>query len=223
MDVNTRESGDANAIATAQQFGWTDWLFAVVLVIAVFVVYLPCWHGGFLWDDDSHLLNNPVLKPGGLAKVWVPGGYINYWPITYTAYWLQFHLWGLQPLGYHLVNVALHALSALFVWRLLVRLQVPGAMLAAAVFALHPVNVESVAWISQLKGLLSAALALTSMLIYLSYERDEGRWRYGLSIFAFLLSALAKGTALTLPIILLACAWWQRGRIGRRDLLRVLP
>jgi tetratricopeptide (TPR) repeat protein len=96
-------------------------------------------------------------------------------------------------------------------------------MFAAAIFALHPVNVESVAWIAQLKGILALVLALISVLFYLSYERHEDRWRFVSAIFAFLLSALAKGTALTLPVVLLACAWWQRGRIQRRDLLRVLP
>ena len=192
-------------------------------MLAVFLAYQPAWQGGFLWDDDTHLLNNPVLKPGGLAKVWVPGGYINYWPLTFTAYWLQFKMWGLNPIGFHLVNIAVHAVSALLVWRILVRLRVPGAMFAAAIFALHPVNVESVAWISQLKGILSLMLALVSVLFFLAYERQGGWWRWALAIGAFSLSTLAKGMVITLPLVLLACAWWQRGRIGRRDLLRVLP
>ena len=153
----------------------------------------------------------------------MPGGYLNYWPLTYTAYWLQFHLWGLHQLGFHLVNLALHALAALLVWRVLVRLKVPGALFAAAIFALHPVNVETAAWIAHLKDILSLVLALVSMLFYLDSERYASRWRYGLAIATFLLSTLAKGTAVTLPIVLLACAWWQRGRIGWRDLLRVLP
>ena len=216
-------TGGQGDLARLQPLAWSDWLVAAALVAAAYLVYLPSWHGGFLLDDDIHLLNNPVLKPGGLAGIWVPGGYINYWPLTFTAYWLQFQLWGLQPLGYHLVNLALHALSALLVWRVLVRLQLPGAMFAAAIFALHPVNVESVAWIAQLKGILSLVLALVSMLFYLDSDRDASRWRYGLAIVAFLLSALAKGTAITLPVVLLACAWWQRGRIEWRDLLRVVP
>ena len=97
------------APAAGTAVGWKDWLLAAALVVAVFLVYQPAWNGGFLWDDDLHLLNNPVLKPGGLAKIWVPGSYINYWPLTFTVYWLEFHLWGLQPLGYHLVNIALHS------------------------------------------------------------------------------------------------------------------
>ncbi len=199
------------------------WLLAVALIVAVFLAYQPVWQGGFIWDDDLHLLNNPVLKPGGLLQTWIPGTYINYWPLTFTVYRLEFEMWGLNPLGFHLVNIALHAVSALLVWRILERLRIPGAILAAAIFALHPVNVESVAWITQFKNTLSLALALLSMFFYFQHERDGGRWRFALSLGMFLLSALAKGVALTLPVVLLACAWWQRGSIGRRDLLRVLP
>lgn len=199
------------------------WLPVAALVAAVFLAYQPAWLGRFLWDDDTHLLNNPVLSPGGLQKAWLSGEYLNYWPVTFTVYWLEFKAWGLDPLGYHLINIALHAAAAILVWRVLQRLQIPGAMLAAAIFALHPVNVESVAWIAQLKNVLSLFLALSAVLFYLGHER-EGRWQQlAAAIAFFLLSVLAKGMMLTLPVVLLACAWWQRGRIDRRDLLRVLP
>ena len=211
------------AAAAIWSFAWQQWLFAAALLIAVLLAYQPVWQGGFIWDDDTHLVNNPVLKPGGLARIWVPGSYVNYWPLTATAYWLQFRIWGLNPLGFHLVNIALHALSALLVWRILVQLRVPGAMFAAAIFALHPVNVESVAWITQLKGILSLLLSLLSAWLYLLYEQQGKQWCFALSLAAFLLSTLAKGIALTLPVVLLACTWWQRGRIGYRDLLRVVP
>ncbi len=193
------------------------------MVVAVFLVYQPAWQGGFLWDDDNHLLNNPVLKSGGVAEVWTPGGYINYWPLTFTVYWLQFTIWGLKPIGFHLVNIAVHAVSALLLWRILLLLGVPGAMFAAAIFALHPVNVESVAWIAQLKGILALMLALLCVLFFLSGMRQGGWWRFALAIGAYLLSTLAKGMVLTLPVVLLACAWWQCGRIGWRDWLHVLP
>ena len=209
---------------TAWKTHWSkEWLLAAALVAAVFLAYQPAWRGGFIWDDDLHLLNNPVLKPGGLATIWVPGTYVNYWPVTFTAYRLQFELWGLNPVGFHMVNIALHALSAVLVWRILVHLRVPGAMFAAALFALHPVNVESVAWITQLKNTLSLLLTLVSVLLYLLYERYGGRWRFALSLGVFCLATLSKGMTLTLPVVLLACAWWQRGRISRRDLLRVVP
>ncbi len=208
---------------TTRSFGRWNWLFAAALVATVFLAYQPAWHGAFLWDDDTHLLNNPVLKPGGLSKSWIPGAYLNYWPLTFTAYWLQFKMWGLNPTGFHVVNIAVHAISALLVWRILVQLRVPGAMFAAAIFVLHPVNVESVAWITQLKGLLALLLGLVSVLFFLAHERLGGWWRLALAIAAFGFSALAKGMLITLPVVLLACAGWQRGRIERRDLLRVLP
>jgi hypothetical protein len=222
-----------------------DWLFALALVAAVFLVYQPAWRGGFILDDDTHLLNNPVLRPGGVLRTWVPGAYIAYWPLTFTVYWAEYRLWGPAPLGFHLVNIALHALSALLVWRILALLRVPGALLGAALFALHPVNVESVAWIAQLKNTLSLALTLLSVLFYLlasrsrlpggtlggaadlaapSSARQAGpTWWYVGAVAAFALATLAKGMTLTLPAVLLACAWWQRGRIERRDLRRVVP
>ena len=200
-----------------------NWFLAAALVAVVFVAYQPAWHGGYLWDDDTHLTQNPVFLPGGWLRTWVPGTYANYWPLTSSVYRIGFEIWGTNPLGYHLLNIALHAISALLVWRILERLRIPGAMFAAAIFALHPVNVESVAWIAQLKNALSLPLALLSLLFYLRYESDNRGWQFALSLGLFLLSALAKGMTLTLPVIFLACAWWQRASIGRRDLLRVLP
>jgi protein O-mannosyl-transferase len=229
------------------------WFLAAVLTLVVFLVYQPAWHGTYLWDDDTHLLDNPVLRPGGFLRTWTPGTYANYWPVTATVYRLEFELWGFDPLGYHLVNIALHALSTVLLWRILIRLQVPGGFLAAAIFALHPVNVESVAWITQLKNTLSLALALGAVLLYLrhgdcrllpgamgSTTRTEpvagktgtvpsapgtasGNWQFAASLALFLLSLLAKGMTLTLPLVLLVLAWWQRGAVGWRDLLRTLP
>ncbi len=209
--------------ALLESVSMRNWLFAMALVAAVFLAYQPAWRGGFIFDDDLHLLNNPVLKPAGLARAWTPGGYINYWPLTFTVYRLEFEAWELNLFGFHLVNIALHAASALLLWRALVELDVPGAMVTAAIFALHPVNVESVAWIAQLKGLLSMFFALVAALFYLQFDRRGGRWSYAASVVAFFLSTLSKGMVLTLPVVLLACAWWRRGLVDRRDLLRILP
>ncbi len=198
-------------------------LFAFALVIATFLAYKSCWHGPWLWDDDIHLYQNPVLQPGGLAHVWVPGSYYSYWPLTYSAYWLGDRLWGLQPFGYHLTNIALHAISALLLWRILLRLRILGGWLAAAIFALHPVNVEAVAWVAQLKTVLGMALALASVGVYLSFEQNSRAWKYWLALALFFLSGLAKTEVVPLPVVILLLAWWQRGRIERRDVIRLLP
>ena len=237
------------AVTSSPHLRWGQMLVALLLVGATFVVYLPALGGGYVWDDDLHLLNNPVLRPGGLAKIWVPGTYINYWPLTFSIYWLEDKLWGIaHPIGFHLVNVLLHSVCALLVWRVLLRVHVQGvdkgpafdetqrprleadwgttssgALLGAAIFALHPVNVESVAWVAQLKNVLSLFLTLLVVLFYLRHERT-GEWGiYVLAVAVFGLSTLAKGMGVTLAFVLLALAWWQRGKISRRDVWRVAP
>ena len=193
---------------------------------ATCVAYLPALRAGYVWDDDLHLLKNPVLLPGGLARIWVPGTYINYWPLTFSTYWLENALWGVaHPIGFHFVNILFHAASGLLVWRVLLRLRLPswGALLGAAIFALHPVNVESVAWVAQLKNVMSLFLTLLATWFYLRHE-DTGDWSmYALAVAVFALSTLAKGMGVTLPAVLLALAWWQRRRITRRDVWRVIP
>ena len=188
-------------LASPRPSRWSQALAALLLVGATFVAYLPALRSGYL-DDNLHLLNNPVLQPGGLAKAWVPGTYINYWPLTLSTYWLEDKLWGVaHPIGFHLVNILLHTGCALLVWRVLLRVHVPaasgkepasgktrgpglnaaegsmgwGALFGAAIFALHPVNVESVAWVAQLKNVLSLFLTLLAVWLYLRHEAT-GRW-----------------------------------------------
>jgi tetratricopeptide (TPR) repeat protein len=144
-------------------------LAGLLLVALTLAAYLPALHAGFIWDDDAYVTANRTLRSlAGLRRIWLePGAVPQYYPLTFTSLWLDYHLWGLQPFGYHLVNVLLHALAALLVWRVLRRLHVPGAWLAAAVFALHPMQVESVAWVTERKNVLSAVCALGALLVYL--------------------------------------------------------
>lgn len=123
------------------------WRLAALLVFVTVLAYQPIWHAGFIWDDDKYVTENLTLRRlGGLAQIWFqPTAAPQYYPLVHTSFWLEYHLWGLNPLGYHVVNVLLHTLAAILLWRVLARLQLPGAWLAAGIFALHPVAVESVA------------------------------------------------------------------------------
>ena len=139
---------------------------ALVLVLLVIVAYLPALRGQFIWDDDFHVVKSaPLRSLGGLWRIWFePGATQQYYPLTHSSFWLDYHLWGLHPMAYHVENILLHALGAVLVWRLLRRLGVSGAWLGAALFALHPVCVESVAWITERKNTLSGVCFLAAML-----------------------------------------------------------
>jgi hypothetical protein len=206
-------------------------LRAFLLAVMTLVAYLPALSGGYVWDDPHHVAVAATLHTGeGLARIWLtPMATPQYYPLTYSAFWLQYHLWGFHPFGYHAVNLVLHILNALLVWALLRRLALPGAWWAAALFALHPVQVESVAWVSELKNVLSGACYWGAALAYLrfagigAHRATGGRTWYGLSLALFLLALLAKTVTCTLPAALLLILWWQRGRLGRRELLPLVP
>ncbi len=152
-----------------------------LLVLAVCAVYLPALRAGFVWNDDTYVTDNPTLDGlAGLKLIWTePKANEQYYPMVFTSYWIEKRLWGLAPLGYHLVNVLLHAASALLLWALLARLSLPAAGWAAALFALHPMCVESVAWVTERKNTLSMFLSLLAMLAYLASregrEREKGK------------------------------------------------
>src|SRR5690349_5981436 len=150
------------------------WLGAV-LIGSTILAYLPALGGGFIWDDPDYVTNNHQLRSAeGLWEIWTNVKSIPQWyPLVHTSYWIEYHLWGLAPLGYHLVNVLLHAGGALLLWKLLKKLNVPGAWLAAAIFALHPVHVESVAWVTERKNTLSAFLYFGAAFAYLRTNFGE--------------------------------------------------
>jgi protein O-mannosyl-transferase len=201
-----------------------DWLPAWLLIAATFLAYQPVWSAGFIWDDDLLLTGNPFITGlGGLRGIWFSTALPDYFPMTSTLLWLQWRLWGSHPLGYHLVNVLFHSLSAILWWRVLARLNIRGAWLAAAIFALHPVNVESVAWISEIKNTLAMVFYVSTVLAYLRFEDTGQRRWYGVAMGAFGLSLLSKTAAAPWPLLLLGLAWWRRGRVVRQDLWRSIP
>jgi len=201
---------------------------AILLVLVVFLAFIPALRAGFIWDDEALTENVWLRTPGGLRRIWIPPGASNefeahYWPLVYTSFWLEQKLWGLAPLGYHLTNVLLHALNAVLLWRLLERLKLPAAWLAAAVFALHPIHVESVAWVIERKDLLSALFCLTAFLAYARYESVRSRWAYAAALALFACAMLSKSVAISLPLGLGLWVWWKRGGLGARDALRLGP
>jgi len=204
-----------------------------VIVLITLLAYLPALHGGFIWDDDQHITGSEALRTlHGLATIWAkPGAVMQYYPLVHTSFWLEYHLWQLNPFGYHLVNVLLQAFNAILLWLVLERLEIGGAWLAAAVFAIHPVHVESVAWISERKNVLCGAFYLSSLLAYLRFhpldagqlvENRLGRW-YWLALALFVGAMLSKTVACTLPVTILLVTWWKRGSVGRRDLGPLAP
>ncbi|MGL4463613.1 MAG: hypothetical protein ACRC1K_15785, partial [Planctomycetia bacterium] len=207
---------------------------AVVLVLFTFVVYAPALRGGLVWDDVGiYLTNNSLLRePDGLYYFWFSTKPVDYYPLTYSLFWIGYQFWGLDTLGYHLVNVAVHAAGALALWRFLARAGYPGAWCAALVYAVHPVNVESVGWISQLKTVLGGAFAYLAMYAYLRFDESRerlpeprGGWRwYAAAVFLFVLSLAGKPVAIGLPVLLLGWEWFRRGRFDLwKDARRALP
>jgi len=203
---------------------WRPLLLALLLLAATFLAYQPAWHGGMLWDDDGHITKPELRSAAGLRHIWFDvGATQQYYPLLHTLFWLEHRLWGNAMTGYHAVTILLHALAALLVAAILRRLNVPGAWLAAAIFALHPVHVESVAWVTEQKNTLSGALYLGAMLAYLRFDGDRRTRHYTLALALFVLALLSKTVAATLPAALLVILWWKRGRLDRRDVLPLLP
>lgn len=216
-----------------------------LLVVALFAAYWVALRGVFLWDDDLHVTANPtIIGPLGLTEIWTTAR-ANYFPLVLTNFWVQHAIWGLNPLGYHLVTLACHALAAILLWRVLLQLRVPGAWLGAALWALHPVQVESVAWICELKNTQSAVFFLLAIGSYVKWRevgrgfsppsenqpaqegglkpRPTSRRHYALALLFAVLAILSKPSTVMLPVALALCVWWQQRRFTWRDLGPLVP
>jgi protein O-mannosyl-transferase len=202
-----------------------DWFFCLLLAVVTMLAYHPAWHGGILWDDDAHIGGPELRTLDGLRRIWfVPRTTQQYYPLLHTSYWLQQKLWGDSITGYHIVNLLLHIGCVVLVLRIVRFLRIPGAELAATIFALHPVNVETVAWIAERKNTLSGVFALAATLWYLRFDENRSRRSYALALGLFLLGLLSKTAIVTLPLALLVIFWWKRGAISwRHDVVPLIP
>jgi protein O-mannosyl-transferase len=215
----------------------------VIIIIVALLAYIPSLSGGFIWDDYKLLTENELVKASdGLDRYWRTTDAIDYWPITNSTFWIEWRLWEMNPTGYHVTNLILHIVETLLIWLILRKLSIPGAFLAALIFAIHPVNVESVAWIASRKNLMAMLFFLLSMMWYLRFEELAPRPTFGrclvaakqstvlhplttancppstahfyfwywLSLTAFLLAMLSKGSVAVLPVLLVWIVWWLR-------------
>lgn len=208
---------------------------AVFLVALTLLAYLPVTKAGYVWDDDALLTGNPnMLDAQGLWRTWTdPEANLDYYPLTFTSWWLEWRLWGDKPLGYHANNVLMHACVALVLWRVLRRLgfSPSAAWITAALFALHPVQVESVAWVAERKNTLSGLFYMLAAYAFVRFiELDDAeprrgaRWRwYALSLLLYVCAMLSKPLVMTLAAALPLAAWARRGRITRRDIGLAIP
>ncbi len=204
---------------------------AIAIVAVTALVYWPALRGNFVWDDEQLITGNPLLRnASGLVEIWTGGRTADFFPLTNTVFWIEWHLFGNNPAGFHIVNIILQAVDALLVWLVLSRLKIPGAWLAGLIFAIHPINAESVAWISELKNVLSLFFALLSGFCFLETEDRQFLSRaaaYAASLFFFVFALLSKSQVVFLPVVLLLFAWWRSGGLNsvqfRREAIRTWP
>jgi len=208
------KSNPRNGVKNSQRIR----LFSLALIVATAVAYLPAWNGKPIWDDNAHITQPELRSWHGLVEVWTQvGATQQYYPLVHSVFWIEQKLWGDSVLGYHLINIFLHGFAAIVLLRILLRLKVPGAWLAAGLFALHPVQVESVAWISEIKNTLSGLFFFCSILAYLNFDQNRSRVAYFGSLALFLFGLMCKTAIAPLPAIILAVLWWRRGRLRLRD------
>jgi tetratricopeptide (TPR) repeat protein len=230
QSANQKAAGEKRSDAASSIPAWR---LALALAALAIVAYCPALRAGFIWDDDSYVTQNTTLHAlEGLRQIWFhPGKTPQFYPLVHTSFWIEYHLWGLNPAGYHAVNVLLHAFGAILLWRALRRLEVPGAWLAAALFAVHPIEVESVAWITERKNVLSAVFYFAATLMYLRFfelsdtpaDRRRRAGFYVGAVALFVAALWSKTVTCSLPAALLLARWWKTGTVRWRDVSPLAP
>ena len=229
-------SSDQAIEKTSQRLSRSDLYGACLLVVLTVVAYAPALRAAFVWDDDLYITNNPVLRSlPGLFSAWVPGVTPQYYPLVFSTFWIEYHIWGLNPAAYHVVNVLIHLANAFLVWRLARNLRIPGAYAIALVFALHPMQTESVIWVTERKNVLSLFFYLLAADAFLRFdalrssdpgETDTSRQRwiaYTVAMLAFVASLLSKSVTASLPVALLLMMMWRGGALSLGRLGPLVP
>lgn len=221
------------------------WLWITILLVLTFLAYSPTFDNGFIWDDDSYVTENKNLQSWeGIQRIWTEReSSPQYYPLVFSTFWVENQLWGLNPRGYHLTNILLHALNAILAGLVLVKLRVPGAFLIALLFAVHPVQVESVAWVTERKNVLSGFFYLSSLLVYLKFyflrqgsisatprnssglfHEDNKAWIYYLlSLLLFISALLSKTVSCSLPVVIILLIWMLKDRLSLKDVIPLVP
>jgi protein O-mannosyl-transferase len=208
---------------TASSWRWDKW-GALAIIAVTWLAYLPALRGGFIWDDGLLITENRLVTSlSGLRGIWLSSAATDYTPLTLTAFWMEWRMWADNPMGYHIVNLVLHISSALLLWRVLYKMAVPGAWLGAMLFAVHPVNVASVAWIAEQKNTLSLFFLLLSIDRFIAFRACGTPVQYILSLAAAACAYLSKGSTVILPFILIGCIWGREQRIRFKDIITTLP
>src|SRR5713101_5632029 len=232
MFANATPSGTSRQNQLRSPFWQRNWLWGLFLIALVLIAYALVFNAGFIWDDESHLTQNPcIIGPLGLKEIWTSARAV-YYPLVLTTFWTLHKFVGLSPSPYHILNVLMHVASAILLWRVLRQLGVRGAWLGAVLWALHPVMVQSVAWVTELKNTQSCLFYLLSIYCFLNWEKQsqltqtrrvEVSLMFGLSLLCFVLATLSKPSVVMLPAVLALCVWWRRRRIPWRDAVALAP
>ncbi|MDP7554846.1 MAG: tetratricopeptide repeat protein [Nitrospinota bacterium] len=200
-----------------------QWPGLLIIVLLTFLAYSPALNGDFIWDDDLHITKKKaVIGEESFKRIWTTSDAV-YYPLVLTTFWVEWRLWSGQPMGFHIVNVLLHVINAILLCFLFHQLGIKWAWLGGAIFALHPVHVESVAWITELKNVQSGFFYLLTLLFYLRFLDNRRRQWYLATLIMFLAALLSKPSTVMLPVILLIIHWWLNRPLQKKDIFSIVP